>query len=60
MRKLLSVGALLAASTLTFLQPAVARDRDRVVVVQEHPYYHHMRWHHHHYYRHYDYRYYRR
>jgi hypothetical protein len=57
MRKLLSVGALLAASMLTLGQPkpAMARHyRERVIVVQ--PRYHH---HHHHYrYRYYPYGYY--
>jgi hypothetical protein len=46
MRKLLSVGALIAASTLTLWQPQPAMAAQVVVVVR----------HHHHYYRHYYYR----
>jgi hypothetical protein len=61
MRKLLSVGALLAASTLSLWnpQPAVANARVGVdvVVVRHHRHHHYYRYHH---YRHgYYYRYYR-
>ena len=56
MRKLLSVVALLAASTLTLYQPQPAEARDRVVIVVHHP--HHYRHYHHRYYYHgrYDWR----
>ena len=56
MRKLFSIGALLAASTLTLWQPTPANAEARVVVVvRHHPH------HHYHYYRYHGrwYRYYR-
>jgi hypothetical protein len=57
MRKLLSVGALLVASTLTFWQPQPAMAEGRVVIVVGHHRHHdYYRYHH---YRHDYYRYYR-
>ena len=56
MRKLLSVGALLVASTLTFWQPQPAMAEGRVVIVVGHHHHHHYRYHH---YRHGYYGYYR-
>ncbi len=49
MRKLLAVGALLAASTLTFVQPVMAKTTV-VIAVHHHHRYHH-RYYRHHYYR---------
>ena len=48
MRKLFSVGALLAASSLGLWEPseAMARERGRVVVVYGH--HHHRHWYRHH------------
>jgi hypothetical protein len=56
MRKLLSVVALLAASTLTLWQPQPAMAESRVVIVVGHRHHNYYRYHH---YRHGYYRYYR-
>ena len=53
MRKLLSVGALLAASTLSLWQPQPAMGEERVVIVHHHYRHHH---HHRHYWNGYEYR----
>ena len=58
MRKLLSVGALLAASALTFWQPQAAEARTRVVIVtprRHHEHYRYHRYHYRNYYRYYGY-----
>ncbi len=58
MRRLLSVGALLAASILSFWHPQAAVARDRVVVVtpyHQHHRFHHFRHHYRHGYYYYDY-----
>ncbi len=57
MRKLLSVGALLAASTLGLWQAEPAMARDSVVVVVPHHHHHHRyyRIHHHRHVYYYDY-----
>jgi len=46
LRKLLSVGALLAASTLTLVQPTPAKAEHRVVIVVRHHPHHYYRYHH--------------
>jgi len=51
MRKLLAIGALLAASTLSLVEPVMASTKV-VVGIQ----YHHYHRYHHHHYRHYYYR----
>jgi hypothetical protein len=49
LRKLFTVGALLAASTLTICQPVMAATKV-VIAVNHHHRYHHRYYRHHHYY----------